>query len=262
MTHSSTSFQPSLYSVLVVDDDAPLRRAILWDLNRKGYQTFEAENGEVAYQIVEKNSVQLVLTDIRMPVCDGIQLLERLKRRNPQPPVVMFLSGFSDLTPEEACDLGAESVLSKPFQRKVLFQSIEEAIQKRKEVWLKKSQQNEFSTAPDHTLQGSYRFQRGTALAQEPYIAMGRGGFFVSLPSIPVHWTAQLTELSFDIQLREGPVPHLRGQGKLIWTRKPNDSQDLPSGAGLEILTLEDSLMEPLLRWIDESKPRAWIPRG
>ena len=80
MTQALDSFTPSKYTVLVVDDDDTLRRALVWDLKRKGYQTFEAENGDVALKFIESQPVDLVLTDIRMPVCDGIQLLEHLKK--------------------------------------------------------------------------------------------------------------------------------------------------------------------------------------
>jgi CheY-like chemotaxis protein len=262
MTSAETSFQPAHYSVLVVDDDDTLRRAILWDLKRKGYQTFEAENGEIAYQVVEQQPIDLVLTDIRMPVCDGIQLLDRLKKKNTPPPVVMFLSGFSDLTPEQACDLGAEAVLSKPFQRKILFQSIEDAIQKRPDVWAKRAKEVAAFMGTGPILQGDFSCLQEGAAAAGPQISLGRGGFFLAQNSIPADWIPGESELPFDIRISGGPLPHLRGYGKLIWTRKAPDSQGRPVGVGIEILTLDKTQAEQLLAWLNQTKPRAWIPRS
>ena len=154
---TASPFDPKKYSVLVVDDDDALRSALVWDLKRKGYQTYEAENGEIAFQKTLESRVDLVLTDIRMPVCDGIQLLNRLKKENLDMPVVMFLSGFSDLTPEEACALGVEAVYSKPFQRKVLLQGIETAIQKREERWVKPVRTEGSQATETVELRGRYR---------------------------------------------------------------------------------------------------------
>ncbi len=251
-------FQHSLYSVLVVDDDDALRGAIVWDLKRKGYQTFEAENGEVAFQKAQETKIDLVLTDIRMPICDGIQLLKRLKDRNTDLPVVMFLSGFSDLTPEEASDQGAEAVFTKPFERKSLLKAIECAILDRETRWKKSAAPTE--TLASATLTGHYQLSLSPH-AEPQTLTFGRGGFFFPRPEGSPPLTAE-SEVELDLEIHSSVIDRIQGRGKVLWSRKIAQGEGQPSGAGIEILRLSQEAIAPLLKWIRATNPRAWIPRA
>lgn len=87
------------FKVLIVDDDADLRVLMARFLSREGYDIRTAENGDVAIHSIQEDRPDLVVCDIRMPVCDGIELDRKLSGL-PLPPVpILFMSGY--LGPED-----------------------------------------------------------------------------------------------------------------------------------------------------------------
>ena len=82
--------------------------------------------------------MHVILSDVRMPDGDGIELLEKVKEKNMFLPVMMFITGFADITLEEAYEKGADAVFSKPFDRKALFEAVVRALQSMDERWKRK----------------------------------------------------------------------------------------------------------------------------
>lgn len=104
--------------VLVVDDDASIRRVMRAHLTRFGYTVFEAANGQEALSVARREPLDLVLTDINMPDLDGIALLEELKGspETRELPVIV-ISSQDDLASVVACiERGADDHLGKPFE--------------------------------------------------------------------------------------------------------------------------------------------------
>jgi DNA-binding response OmpR family regulator len=108
-------------TVLLVDDDSAHRNAIAFDFKRKGYRVLQAGSGSEAWEIIQKEEVHLVITDIRMPDGNGVDLLRRIKDRDPNLPPVILMTGYTDLNLDGATDWGAEAVFLKPFERKELL---------------------------------------------------------------------------------------------------------------------------------------------
>ena len=125
----------SKFNILVVDDEAILRSAIVFDFKRKGFNVLDAENGAQAFEIVKANKIDLVLTDVRMPGGDGIELLDKIKALNASLPVVMFITGFADISLEEAYDKGVDAVFAKPFDRKALLAAVLKALSDINDKW-------------------------------------------------------------------------------------------------------------------------------
>lgn len=106
-----------------MDDDVYYRGALLNSLKRAGHEVAEAEDGEDAKSKILAEQFELVVSDIRMPVMDGIQLLKWI--RSESGPPVILITGFSDLLEtRQAAELGASEFLVKPFH----FADIEAAI--------------------------------------------------------------------------------------------------------------------------------------
>ena len=102
--------------VLVVDDDTKMRELLLDTLSALGYQTLGAQDGEEALSLLDKEKIDLVVTDIRMPKMDGVVLLGEIKKKNPHLPVVL-ITGFDYIYPiEEIMEKGANGFISKPFR--------------------------------------------------------------------------------------------------------------------------------------------------
>lgn len=116
------------YTLLIVDDEDTLRKTIVFDFKRKGFTVLDADNGVKAFELVKQNKVHLVVSDMRMPGGDGMTLLENIRAYDPAIPTVIFVTGFADVTEEQAIAKGARKVLSKPFDRKVLMNSVMESL--------------------------------------------------------------------------------------------------------------------------------------
>jgi FixJ family two-component response regulator/nitrogen-specific signal transduction histidine kinase len=82
--------------LLLVDDEEGIRKVLGISLADLGYEVFTAENGEEALEIFRRENPPIVLTDIKMPVMDGIELLRKIKDKNPDTEVIM-ITGHGDM---------------------------------------------------------------------------------------------------------------------------------------------------------------------
>ncbi|HGY11031.1 MAG TPA: response regulator, partial [Desulfobacterales bacterium] len=83
-------------SILIVDDEEDIRDVLEIALEDIGYTVFLAENGEKGFEIFKSKRPDIVITDIKMPVMDGIELLSRIKRENSETEVLM-ITGHGDM---------------------------------------------------------------------------------------------------------------------------------------------------------------------
>lgn len=119
--------------ILLVDDDTLLRDAVRQLLALDGHHVSEAEDGASALtQLRQGLSVDLVITDMLMPVMDGAQLIVELKKLRPQVPVIAISGGRRSLSPQFSLDTaqiaGAAQLLPKPFGRAALQAAVRTAL--------------------------------------------------------------------------------------------------------------------------------------
>jgi DNA-binding NtrC family response regulator len=111
-------------SIIVVDDDAAVRRVAARILVEEGFFVLEAEDGDEAMRIAEANrEVGLVVSDIVMPRVNGIELLERLARTRPTLPVVL-MSGYSSQELMGRALVAPCGILKKPFAPEELLDEV------------------------------------------------------------------------------------------------------------------------------------------
>ncbi len=123
--------QPSEYSILVVDDEEMIRENVGKFLERRGFHVLMAEDGTSAFECLGRDKVDLVVSDVRMPNGDGIELIKNINDKlNGKPPVI-FVTGFSSKTEREFLAMGAKAIFSKPLDRKVLLAKIESVLAER-----------------------------------------------------------------------------------------------------------------------------------
>lgn len=113
--------------ILVVDDDPDLRLVLTLQIEMLGWRVTCAEDGLKAFECLQEDRYDAVVSDIRMPNCDGIDLLRKAKSAFPALPVIL-MTGFADLSEEQALKAGAQSLLIKPFSWETLEQSIRTAL--------------------------------------------------------------------------------------------------------------------------------------
>ena len=120
------------YRILVVEDDSEMRELLKDELTDGGYDVVLAVNGEEAMGIMDRDAVDLVITDIRMPKVGGFELLPRLKRHDSKLPVIV-ITAFGDWpTLSEAYDKGACDYIDKPFKILDLKRSVRKALEERR----------------------------------------------------------------------------------------------------------------------------------
>jgi len=101
--------------ILVVDDERSLRGLLARILRGEGYQVLEARTGEDALAQLERRAVHLVITDLRMPGMDGMEVLRHVRRVAPETQVVVLTAFGSIASAVEAMKLGAVDYLTKPL---------------------------------------------------------------------------------------------------------------------------------------------------
>jgi two-component system nitrogen regulation response regulator NtrX len=116
--------------VLVVDDEAAIRRSLAGILADEGYDAALAEDGERALAAVRERPPDLVLLDIAMPGRDGIEILEELRRAHPALPVVMMSGHGTIETAVRATQLGAFDFVEKPLSLDKLLLTVRHALEK------------------------------------------------------------------------------------------------------------------------------------
>lgn len=104
--------------ILVVDDEEGIRKVLRTVMEMAGHEVLEADNGKKALQVLDEQSIDLVLSDVVMPECDGIELLTGIRKRHPGVRVLMMSGGgrlWADYYLDLAQKLGAAAVIEKPF---------------------------------------------------------------------------------------------------------------------------------------------------
>ena len=115
-------------TILVVDDEVSLRELAADYLSQEGYQIFQAENGVEALEILEKENIDLVLSDIIMPIMDGHILAEKIKTLYPNIKI-QLISGYTN--PEEVPESNKklyEAMLNKPVSISDLLQRVNQLL--------------------------------------------------------------------------------------------------------------------------------------
>jgi len=117
--------------ILIVDDEVGVRESLRYLLRHK-YEVYLFSTGEEAVSFCQPGYFDLAILDIKMPGMDGIEVLKRLKRIDPDLPVIM-ITGYGTLeTAQAAINLGASGYISKPFEKVELERVIDEKIRERK----------------------------------------------------------------------------------------------------------------------------------
>jgi two-component system NtrC family response regulator len=116
-------------TVLIVDDEKNYPPVLSAVLEEEGFETLTAYSGEEALSVLKNSDVDLVLTDMKMPSMDGIELLERIKQKDPGLPVIMMTAHGTVEKAVEAMQKGAYNYILKPFDNERLVIYVNKAIQ-------------------------------------------------------------------------------------------------------------------------------------
>jgi len=116
--------------ILIVDDEPEIRSLLSKGLSKNGYSILLADRRETALRLLDEKSLDLVITDVKLPDGDGLQLLETIKNRAAHIPVIVMTGFGSIANAVEVMRRGAFDYILKPFAPESLEQRIQMALQK------------------------------------------------------------------------------------------------------------------------------------
>ncbi|MBB5022462.1 sigma-54-dependent transcriptional regulator [Desulfurispira natronophila] len=124
-------FNPADHQVLVVEDDNNLANLLLDEVRDGGYEVQRAASAEVALQLLQESSFDLVISDLRLPGMHGLELLQQLRTLH-APPACIVITAFGTISQAvEALRAGADDFLTKPLDLEHLMLCVERTLQNR-----------------------------------------------------------------------------------------------------------------------------------
>jgi CheY-like chemotaxis protein len=237
-------------TVLIVDDERTLLDILSEWLEEESCRVLTAGDGVAASRILRHQHLDVIVSDVRMPVMDGILLLKNLSMfsnifNDPtgnHPPKMIFITGFTDLKPREAYNLGVEAILQKPIERTEFVGTVQRSLRSHEETW---SERLIPGGMPLHVA-----LPRVSVAIEQGRIAFGRGGFCLYC-SFPV----REGPVRFDLEF-EGEKVSFAGQGLIRWAEP--DEQLL----GVEILALDEPCRDWAFGLIAGNARSSYIPRA
>lgn len=115
--------------ILVVDDEKPIRDILVYNLQKEGYETIEAEDGETAIKVALDNRIDLILLDIMLPKVDGLTVCQRL-RHTLNVPILILSAKDEEIDKILGLELGADDYITKPFSVRELIARVKANLRK------------------------------------------------------------------------------------------------------------------------------------
>jgi CheY-like chemotaxis protein len=236
-------------TILIVDDEEVICEIMTAWFARHARRVLSAGNGQQALKLLTESHVDVIVSDVRMPVMDGVALVRAIAAAGAERPLVILVTGFSDLQPRDAYALGVEAIIEKPLERDQLISEVKRGLTDRNELWSKPP-----ALSPDDALAASpVCLAKFTSLAdalRDGQIAFGRGGFCMKTPR----------------KFREGPVQFrlefqaeqkiISGVGMVRWN---SAAENL---LGIEVLYVDDPGRGWMAELAEAKKLEAYIPRA
>ena len=235
--------RPDQASILVVDDELELLVIFSACLGRSGCRIFTAPNGAEALKVLRTQKVDVLLSDIRMPVMDGVTLVRTLNQMETPPPKIIFATGYGNISRREIFAMGVEALLDKPLSRPVLIEALDRCLLDSADKWLTPSL---LPIEQRVTLQLDGLKEAAEASA----FTLGHGGCCVAcdLPlkeGLPVELSVRFA--------REGLS--LEAQGTVVWV----DAEQKKAGIAFDFL--QPQCRSWVMAWINSEKPRSFVPQ-
>ncbi|HSL20033.1 MAG TPA: sigma-54 dependent transcriptional regulator [Vicinamibacterales bacterium] len=217
-----TSAPPSA-RILVVDDERSMRELLAIVLKREGHEVLLAENGRRAIELLEKESVELLISDVKMPDVSGVQVLEAAQRTNPEIIGIMITAYASTETAVEALRLGAYDYLSKPFNVDELKLKVHKALERKRlqqeNVLLKRALQssNQFSNIIGRSpvMLAVFQLVQTIAPTASTVLISGESGTGKELVARAIHFNSPRKDRPF-VALNCGALPETLLESELF----------------------------------------------
>jgi two-component system chemotaxis response regulator CheY len=117
-------------TILIIDDSASIRQVVKMALSDAGYDVIEAGNGQEGLKLLDGRKIHLIVSDVNMPVMDGISFLKEAKQRADYKftPIIMLTTEAGDDMKKQGQAAGAKAWVVKPFQPPTLLNAVAKLI--------------------------------------------------------------------------------------------------------------------------------------
>lgn len=226
--------------ILVVDDEQSLRDVLSIMLKRAGYAVTSAVDGEEAIELLNKEIFDLVITDLRMPKVDGMEVLKAVKSASPET-VVLIITAFATAdSAVEAMKQGAYDYLTKPFQVDEVQLIIRNALEKRRltteNMLLKREMASQSSFAQlvgqSEAMQKVFDVVRKVADSKSNVLICGESGTGKELVARAIHYNSVRSALPF-VAVNCSAVPETLLESELFGHMKGSFTGAISNKAGL-----------------------------
>ncbi len=249
LSSTIASFTPSHFTVLLVDDEPDIVAGTEFALKNRGYQVLTAHNGEEAMQVLHNNEVDVVVSDIRMPVITGFQMVEEIKKELTYFPKIFFMTGSTNVPVDKYFAAGVEGFFYKPVSIFDILSSLENSLLP-PEKYLRRIK-------PRLSFDNTFHLKTDSSNSDQQLFNIGRGGMFVAdqneLPRVN-----DMIEFSISFE-HQSKTLNVSGTGIVRWVRS-TDSNFGPRGFGVEFYSFEKEGAQGFFEHLDSLAPDLFIP--
>ncbi len=225
--------------ILVVDDEESICEYLEVLFEDYGFKSQYTTKPNEVLRLIKENDFDIVLSDIRMPKMDGVEVFSQVKKEINRPPDFIFMTADSQYTKEQLLGMGAKEMLSKPFRHQYLYQTI-----------IKSHIESPFDN------QRHYRAQISLEIASQENTKINNlalGGVFLEIPEECIEESDKYT-LKNQFPIVFSLIgDEINTNVEVIW-RRTNKNSHLPSGIGLKFLDFPKKSYPKLLDYIQFHK--------
>lgn len=235
--------------VLIVDDEPDLCELLKIEFTKMGMECVTALTGDKGLLRLEEihktsdKTCALIISDVRMPGnLDGPSWIALALDQGIAPTYFAFMSGYTDLSTEQAYDLGACQIFKKPF-------SLVEA-----STLMTQILDGSFETRTEKPADAPKEFKLPEAPLKAPKLSVGKSGFFCASEHLPK--VGQWAPFHFEFEKMTKPI---KGLSRVRWLRVAENAEG-PRGFGAEVMWLDPECMAEWVEFQTREQPRAYIP--
>jgi DNA-binding NtrC family response regulator len=191
--------------ILIVDDEEGMRRLLSRVLTREGYDTSTVSSGAEALRLVANERFDLVVTDIKMPEMDGLQLLEELKEYEPSLPIIVITAYGTIENAVQALRSGAYDYIAKPFENDEIKLTVAKAFERERLLAENRYLHAELEGRYDFSgiiggspaMQQVYEMASSVAVSNANVLITGESGTGKELLARSIHYSSQRKDKPF-----------------------------------------------------------------
>lgn len=232
--------------VIVVDDNEIMCNLLASNLEKYGINVTAVYEPEKALELLEIDRYDCIVSDIRMPNMDGVELLDRVRKNNALWPFVILISGHHDYDTDDLLNYGAVDFVQKPFKIEEIFNLIsnyyiDDLVERNRIMLMDRDIHYDFSEL----------------VIDLNIVSVGTGGAFISFEDGPELKSAEVGK-SYDFTVKVSEYDSVvKVAGEIVWKKELNTENP---GIGIRFLTMTPQVDAFIKRHISKNKIHSFIP--